>query len=492
MSVYRFDSHSPVDEVTVERSDGGGARGYLHAAEICEPACMERLKRKLEKEDLQWTPLWREGKPVLEVRGFGRKDENLLSILKEVGAISGPYTRKPLVSDLVGTTEKLNKRKLQASGLSYFIGDMSFMKYGYSEAFEGGKLVAPQDLLAGIFYALGSWFIALFGKGDKSDVQLRDLARTTLKEFKVKGVALPGKSSLHAAAESYNDGWFKKTIDFCEKFPSELTNGTFGLGGSMILWGSIRRLFALHRNPALVNDGGHSKGATILDIGLGAMTLMAGLISVFVKEEKIDPEEEKQHPKKGLARLWQKIKEKPLRIAGGALMISTLCHAGSTTWDLINTKKNLGSAFPAVRKRAQELKDNLFFRGVFVGSNLVAEGLMSTASKGHGSGVKTDTSLDRSAYAVMADLVLRSPEEQRESMLSMAAKILARKEHIGGDIPSIEEKIRAEMALMEKNPWNGAVEKPVIVTEAVHEEKDSNWRDRVNTPVLSQLSPVFS
>lgn len=518
MTVYSFGKDSPIDEITVIRTEGGGARALIHAREGTDPALLHNITRGMEKKDWQWTPMEVDGKPVLEVRGFGGKDNELLRTMDALGSFKGLYQTYTAPHELISNKEKFKKRTLQFSGFSYFVGDANFMIYGWKEAFNKlGKLVHPQDLLAGIFYAAGSWFVALFGKGDKSDVHLRDIARETLKTLNGKGIRVDQGAALQAVAETHNRGFGKRIKDFCEKYPAELTNGFFGLAGTMITWGSITKLRHYDNPPdytdrgIFINEHGrpskiaHNKTAIKMDIGLGLMSLFAGLVSIFVREERPDPD---APPKKGVARLWQKVKEKPLRIAGYALGISTLCHAASTVKDyrhagqlLAQYKKDSSFLVPEEVEDAKKIQSGLINRGIFVGTNLLAEFLMSISSKGHGSGIKTDPSLDNSTHAVMADLLLRTPEEKRETLLADIAKSISHKDHLGGRPEEHAAAIRKQMDGLKNSPWlqsaaSAPAEKavqsvalPVAEAMPAVKEKTPQWSERISIPDSPALSP---
>jgi len=492
VSIYRFGKNSPIDEISILRSTGGGACAYVHALENADPAILDRVKRKLEAEDWQWTPVCKDGKAVLEVRGFGRKDENLLSALKDAGAIIGGYSRQNLAENVTSSSAKLRQRTLQASGFSYFVGDANFMLYGWKEWRSGQS--SAQDFVGGIFYSLGSWFIALFGRGDKTDVHLRDIARSTMKELEGKGVAFSKESALHAAAEAQNNGLWKRFRDFCEKYPAELTNGSFGLAGAFITWASIEKLKKF--NP--LTKIGHDKTSIKLDIGLGLMTVFAGLVSVLIKEEKPDPNDP---PKTGFGRLWSNVKERPLSIAGSALAISTLCHAGSTIKDYRNAGMHLQKhertkSWLKIKEieEAKELRGSLVNRGIFVATNLLAEFLMAISSKGHGSGVKTDSSLDTSVHAVMADLVLRTPEPKREALIAEISRFLSSKDHLACKPEEVEAGIRAQLEGNKNNAWNKVV--PVLNTRkpigaSQKSERTTAWAKKMEMEQAPALQPAM-
>lgn len=488
MSLYHFENgNSPIDEMVIRHTDGGGTRAYLHARADANTAVLDNLKKALTQRHMQWTPIVDSDKPMLEVRGFGKDEEKqLLPILIAAGA-SGPRRKDPTPDDKLSFKDKLKKNTLKASGYSYFLGDMGFIAYGWKESLrEATKSAKYLDLLGGIFYAAGSPFIAFFGRGDKSDIQFRHLSYNMLRDFEKNGVDVPHDASIRAVANGHNSTPWKKVVTFCHRYPAEITNSIFAMAGAMIFSkGAIKYKEYLAKG---VKDG-KTGTPLLMDMGLGAMTMLAGLISVAVEEEPRKPEEPR---KTGLAGAWQFVKEKPLRAAGVALGISTISHAGSTYLAYKGAVKTL--ADPSAHtldelKEAANKKSALPFRALFVGANLTAEGLMAISSKGHGAGVISDISLDKSAYAVGADLVSRTPPEQREAMLDRVATFLSAKEHLGGEKKDIVKGIREQLASISENPWSGAIAKQRAQGNIPAPKESTHWQGRVAS---SQLEPAAS
>jgi len=471
LSIYRFNEQSLIDEITVQRSEGGGLRAYIHAREGTLPGKLGTIKNLLNAHEMQWSPVLAGGKPVLEIRGFGKDENGLLRLLGDNDFIIGGYEKKRTVGDVMSFWDKFRKNTLRASGYFYFVGDAGFFSYQWKESFTNGKLTNLPGLLSGVFYALGTPVIAFFGKGDKSDFQLKDLAYNTESELKRWGVEIPKDSAIRVIADGHNEGALKKFTNFLQRYPAEVTNSVFGMAGSMMIWAGIKDYRA----------NAKSKKSIFMDIGLGCMTVLAGLISVFVEEEAPDPDAPKKH---GIARAWQYIKEKPLRAAGAALMVSTVSHAGATYKDWKDSKAVLANtASHTAEEVAQATKHKKAIpgRAIFAFTNLSAEALMAVSSKGHGAGVKTDTSLDRSVYAVMADLVYRSPKEGRDLLLGNLSTYLSGKKRLGGHPADIENGIRDQLKALENNPWAGKVKSSPSPTKP---EREINWQARTSLSAL--------
>jgi hypothetical protein len=480
VSRYLFDNRSLLSEVSIQRSDGGGMRGYLYARDTIKPGQINLIKQTLTAQAMQWTPIFIAGRPALEVRGIDKDGIALLRALHGKEIIVGSYEKKPNVGDVMSFWDKFKKNTLRASGVFYFVGDMSFLFHGYRKSFDEktGKLLSLPSLLAGIFYAAGTPLLVLFGRGDKSDFQLRHMAHTSIEEMKKQGISVPEDSAIYAIADGHNSGMGRKTYNFFMRYPAEICNSLFGIAGGMMIWDGIKdhRLF----KKGLLKD---SKARIWSDIGIGIITLLAGVVSVFIEEEVPDPAAPKKH---GLARALQFVTEKPLRLAGILLGISTIGHTTSTV--ITYKQKKLTGADPG----------SLAGRAVFTVTNLIAEVLMAVSSKGHGAGVRSDTSLDRSAYAMMADLVQHSPQANKDVLLGKISDLLAQKNHLGGYSADIENGIRDQLKSLDKNPWAGGIVIPaqaevsarIPASAGMTKASQTNWQERIAIP--QALTPALA
>ncbi len=470
----------------VTHSAGGRHTAYIHAREGADPKSLEHIKYVLTENLMKWTPIEHDGEYVLEVRSIGKDGSKLLRLLDKEHAVYGNPRKEVNPENKIGLWQKMVHNTLRMSGLLYFIGDTNFLLYGWEKSFRedklhpGGKTFVPQPFLAGIFYALGSPFISIFGTGDKSDVQLRHIAFDTLKYLEGKNINVPENSAIRSVSHKHNSTLWKRMISKAERYPAELANSFFALAGSMLIWEGAKELKSPDR----------SKKSILLDMGLGTMTVLAGLVSVFVDEEPRKPGEPR---KKGLAGIWQWIEEKPLRTAGILLGLSSVNHAASTVIDYRNATKTLKDPNASAKESTEARKDRnaIFSRGVFVGSNLAAETLMALSSKGHGKGVESDSSLEPSTYAVMADMILRNPPDRRDQVLEMVSGYLSEKDNLNLDKEVIKSGIRGQIESMEHNPWLGipAQKKAESRTEEEnHSAQNNKWQNSVANSASSAIS----
>jgi hypothetical protein len=444
MSIYRFDESSAIKEVSIHRSKGGGIRAYATVSENANPAELAKIRNLLVERDMQCLPIKSWGENSLEIRGF-KKEDQILHLFKQHNSTLGKPTIKHTKDDSISLWDKVKKNTLKACGWMYLIGDLGWAKYTWDEAFDAnGKFTTPQGLVSALFYAAGSQVVGWFGKGDKSDFQLKELSYKLMGDLNKEGISVSKDAAIRAIAEGHNEGVGKRILNFFERYPAEITNSMFAVAGSMIFWTSAKDL--------LKGDSAHSKNSILLDMGLGAMTVLAGIVSVFIKEEAPDPNAPR---KTGLAGLWQKVKEKPLRVAGGALMVSTVSHGFSTIDDWKSATSTLKTATSGSDdfKEALKLKNSLPGRATFVTTNLIAEGLMAVSSKGHGKGVKSDRSLDYSLQALAADIVHNSEDDMKEVLIKYLSTLLTSKRYIVGDKDAMEKGIREQLEAMPENRW---------------------------------------
>lgn len=461
VTIYRFGNNSVIDEIAVRHSTGGGVRAYMHAREGADPAALAKIKNSLTTDSLRWAPVTHEGKPALEVRDIGRNGRKLLQFLAAQGATTGTAQKEANPEDEIKFKDKVRNNLLRLSGLLYTAGDIGFLYNGWEEAFENPKLRNPrelfnknnlsptgiQTLLSGIFYALGSPVMTFFGRGDKSDIQLRHLSYDALKFLESNGVKIPQNASILSVTYKHNANPWRLLKGKLERYPAEIGNSLFGLAGAMLVWSGIKR-------SHLIKQGKSEKSpiAARSDIVLGISTMLAGLVSL-IEEEPLQPGEPK---KTGFAGAWQFVKEKPLRMVAILLGISTVGHGTSTISDYMKARNIPQDATQEQREEIKRNAKGTTGRMVFTGTNLAAEVAMSFASKGHGEGVESDPSLKSTTYAVMADLIERSPPDTRNHVLELISDYLAKEENLNLPQDDVKASIIAQMQETQQNPWLGS------------------------------------
>jgi hypothetical protein len=461
VSIYTYPQGSVLDKVSIVRTEGGGVRAYLHAADGIDPQTLEKISQNLEPLGWQGTAIRMEGKDYFEVRGF-EKEENLLDYLKKNQFVLGsPEVVKDKKRSYL---EKIKNNKLFMCGILNTIADIGYYVYGWLDYFDPNhkKLETGkskwENIAAGFSYSAGSLVLLGFGHADKSDMQLKDISSKLLKFAIREGIEVHDKSAVESFAVDHKKGITDNISDTFHRYPSEIFNILTAMAGVFITTSAVRH----NEYP---NDPQKNKRHKILESILGVSTASSGFLAAFVKEKAHDPSKPKAH---GLAAVAQYFQEKPNRIAGYGYMISSGAHAINTIMDFREAQKNK-NGFGMLRHS---------FRGLFVTLNLAAEVILSLSSKGHGDGVKSDPSVDKTTYAMVADIIARQPESMREHLITdFSTNFLAHPDVLGGDPKVIASAIREQVAASLSNPWANARKESSNVGK--------NWQSKVMAPAAS-------
>src|SRR5688572_24554042 len=113
-------------------------------------------------------------------------------------------------------------------------------------------------------------------------------------------------------------------------------------------------------------------------------------------------------------------------------MLSTLCHGGSTILEYMNVRQNPASGYLF----------GILNRGSFVVTNLIAELIVAISSKGHGEGVETDASVQKSMVAIAAELIAKQSPEMHEQMIQAVTRFLGDPKALGSKDNDIEKEVR--------------------------------------------------
>jgi hypothetical protein len=440
VSIYSYSKSQLISDITFRTTENGSVRAYIRArAGVDRQDTGHALQAMLDKGYV-CTPFLLDDKPMLEVRGFG-KEENLLAALKPQLADEKPKITLE-AEDKLSTFDKLRKRTLQLSGLTYLIGDYGFMKYGYKEA---DKLV----MAAAFSYFLGTLSLVFYGRNDQADLQVRDLSKELEVFLCRQGTPLPKESALHSALEEKDKSLLQSAHEFGKRYPSEIFNTVTAIAGLFVAASSYRKMMA---KPIAGKDAKAISEAyqeAVMDLGLGVITAISGAFATVVKEKKPDPDEP---PKKGLEWLWQKIQSHPLAISGVGYSIATGCHALST-WKAYKEAKRVGD---------KERLASVPGRALFVGMALTSEFLLAISSKGHGEGVVSDTSVDKTALAIASDFIARQPEHQQKQLIEATTEFLGEGKHLALKNEEVAATLSTSVAALRSNPWMVTREKTPI------------------------------
>lgn len=424
MSVYTYPQSQVIDKVTFKKTEQGAVRAYLHANPKVGAEELQKIVETLHADGFVCTPFSEQGYHTLEVRKL-KNEPDFRHVLENKGWINGPSTYA-MADEKLSLKDKLGKRTLQLSGLTYLIGDWGFWTYNRKEADSLG--------MAGAFsYFLGTLALVFYGRNDQSDLQVLDKAKE-LEHFLASENIKPSEgSALHHVVQEKPKSIFQSFHEFGKRYPSEMFNSVTALAGVFVAASSIKKL----KDPTVL--GKHRLSAK-MDIGLGTATAISGTLATVVKEKKPDPDDS---PAQGWAWLKQQIQAHPLAIAGVGYTISTMCHAGSTIIDYKEAK----------RTGDKQKLDSVPRRGLFVGMALLSEFLLAISSKGHGHGVTSDNSVNESVLQLAANLIAAHPYEQQEKLIDSMAQFLSKPEILALKNDATKQLLTNHVELMRKNPW---------------------------------------
>lgn len=517
MAIYRYQPESLIDEFRILINESGGARAYLHAREGADSETLHAVKAAVDAKGWKCVATTYEGKPVLEVRGF-KKPEEAVSFIQDSEWSKGEPTVIAEATDARSKSEKWRNATLKAAGISYNVGDLGYMYYAVEKFRMKGKeykadvtaaeqlarrehqsfnvldnptLQGPRtskqllssealakakgdariynglnklDIAGGIGYAAGSTALTVYGGRDHSQNIIEDTSEKISRFLSQQQVDTHENSTLKHINTEPKRSFFGKLDRFMEKYPSETLNGIYVfVGGALTLVGMF------HVFEALKSGDKKALRTEIIETGLGFTTAASAIAGLTIKEKKPVEGEEK---KKGLGRVWQWIEEKPLRATG-------LGYAAATAFHAVGTVNKYRDGDAVIRK-------TIVGRGVFVAANIFSEAMLFFSSKGHGSGVKPDASVDQTIIAATADTIAHQPVERQEALIRQLSGYMAMPEIMGGKADEIAESLRKEMAALTTNPWSRHAlnETPAVTTVSPQHEPEVQkvLEKRADTP----------
>lgn len=458
LAIYRYKQGSLLDEVQILSNESGGLRAYLHAREDATPEQLAQVRTSIASLGWKAVPTQLDGRQVLEIRGF-KKRPVLEAALRDHGWVVEPPSVELQDNDRRSTQEKLSNGTLKFAGISYLVGDAAFMKYGFSKLAhpsqqdKTSRFFNKMDIGAGVGYALGSLSLMIFGSRDQSQNVIEAASKKVRNYARKEQIAVDDGTTLDNAA--FTERSFKERIRHTlAKYPSETLNSIYVGVGALLGMAATYRAVKYHQAGELKNFKDE-----LWDIGLGGVTATSALAGLVIKEKK--PDEEGKEKPEGLGKAWAWVQEKPLRATGIGFMAATLLHAKGT--------------YNKWKSNDLLTRNNAIPRGVFVGTNLLSEVLLALSSKGHGTGVKPDSSIDTTVISSTADLINRQPLEKREELIHQFAGYLASPEVLGGQADFHAAELRAQVEALNKNPWAEKNTPPAVAatsSDAVAPAKD--------------------
>lgn len=501
MSIYHYSGGSVIDEVTFVKSDGGSLRAYLHALPNTSEKTLNDISLAIAKRGWQIAPHTLDGKATLEVRGLDRNAQ-VNGVLFDNGWVKGKADITADKKDNSKIWDKLKKRSLFLSGVSFIISDTCFTIYGKQDK-------SPFNIAAGLSYMAGGIASFLFARKDTSDLQVKEIAGKMAKYMAEQNIEVPDNCSLKSISEDKDKGIIKTSDDFFRRYPSETMNVLFGVAGACVAAAALKnRVFAnpsakaieemLDKNrisfknlaPNLSEKGyekmaenevrKHMKTSGWLDVGLGSMTMASATFGNLVEEKSHDPDTARKH---GVAGIWEWIQERPLAITGVGYLVSTGFHT-------LSTIKEYKDGDSAGRKAVK-------WRASFIAWTIIGEVLLALSSKGHGKGVVSDKSVDESVISLAAELIAKQPVAQQSHLIDYMSGFLGREDVLAKKDDEVKDLLRTQVELIKKNPWARCKENLPDVAPAPENKifipptNKKDWQATVKSPT-QESSPAFS
>lgn len=445
LAIYRFQPDSLIDSLQIRVNDTGSARAYLHAREGAEAEELHAIQAAITAHGWKTVPTLHDGEPTLEVRGFTKPDD-ALGLLASHGWTLGTPTVQAQPDDTPTVKEKRAARTLKFAGYSYNLGDLSYLFYTVGPYLEHRKTMSPSDkvfgkidIASGIGYMAGSLALTRYGGRDQSQNTIRTAVQKIERYARKEGIVPQEDTALKQITTDKPKGLLDKIDIIGSRYPSEVLNSVYVFVGaciSAVAFYRGTREIPNHLTGALRSEAIAKRNAFRNDVGLGLITGASAIAGLAIKEKKPVEGEPGRHGIIGGALDW--IQEKPLRATGIGYMVATAFHARGTYKQF---------------KAGSEKPIYLAGRAVFIASNIFSELMLTLSSKGHGTGVKPDESIDRTVISATAELLLRQPEEKRLQLADQMAGYIASPEVLGGKAEDVAERLIKHMRAMEKNPW---------------------------------------
>ncbi len=412
MSIYKFPSQSPVQEVLFHHANDRPPIALLTAAEGATADQLSVIRRAMGSGGWNCVPVTVGGKDQLQVSGF-QKEQQLLSFMRnyhfcegepEFVAEAGDHAKRSV-------SEWLQDKSLELSGWSYIVGDVSLLASGIMSG-------RSKEIASGLFYTAGGAILARYGNV-KTEHHLKEVAEITGEYLQKQAMELPEDCGLFSIMKEKKDGVLPTIDRFLTRYPSQATIGIYSLGSISMLQSGLK----------------HGK---FLDVGYGGVATAANAAAILLPEKCKRDQHEVPASGSPVNQWWNWMQEKPLRMVGAAYMVG----AGL-----------LGmSAY-------REYKDNpkqrsYIFKFVTAASYLIGDALIAISSKEHTNADGTfDKDEQRRIEALVAEAISRQPKELQMPLLHNVAGFLADQKEMSGTSMSIAKSLEEQLMRMSNNPW---------------------------------------
>lgn len=485
MTIFTWGNNPYLQKIQTMPLDKKAVEATLYIAPSLPKEGLASLSNMLRSMGMSVIPEVADNQLVLHVLGI-KNENHIIGALEKNGFVSSAQRQKQK------SPEEPKKRRnpfrviqdisLVLSGYIYMVGDAALV-------WSGIKRKDTNELMTGLAFSASSVVLARYGKKSASQT-FDELYDGMLREFVDSGVEFPEAEHISAQELGKRKGIVAHTEKFLYDHPAEVHAAFNAYAGY--------HSFRAGRNLAKTDRAaGFNKSMA------GAVLGSSFLVGLLVPEKKktaeaptldkisaalpdnakagdiwLKPDEE---PKgfigkltSPLKRLYSKVEEQPLRVAGYGAIVNNLFLAASGLTERKNSKarlqelqeaKNtLGTAFnnENALKEAKRNQNNWAYTMTAAGSYIAANGLLSISSK---DGNSSESAISK-LYAATAAILVNQPHEVQESMINKMAFHFAEQKEISLQPDEIATCIRDKMDRLRNSQWmDSGLEKPKVRTD---------------------------
>ncbi len=294
--------------------------------------------------------------------------------------------------------DALKDKSLKAAGYALLAGDTALIISGIM----GGRY---KEAASGLIYAAGGLFCSKYANPD-AEKQLRMMGMKLGEYLRKEGVEIPHEPTVEKLVKP--GGLIENTEAFLYKYPSQMMNACFAVGGTQLMASGIQ----------------HGKH---WDTMAGACVVSGGLGGILVSEQTPDPDKKPAHGPLAKAVSW--FQEKPLRISG-----------------VLYGLNNPALIMSGIKEyKANPANKSYMFKFLTAASYMMGNTLLCMSSKENsGSQAQGDEALDKLATAA-AQILAAQPREMQHSLMQHMAGFLASQPEATKKAPEIEKLMQEKM-----------------------------------------------
>lgn len=296
-----------------------------------------------------------------------------------------------------------SESKLDLAGYAYAAGDAALVISGLMDK-------NWNKAASGSLYLAGAGVLARYGR-EKGDHQIKELCHRLRSYLDENKIVLPEKGEL-AQTLQRRDGLWQRIERFLYKYPSEILNGLFTIGGVKLFqagWKTDNKWLA-------------ASGAFVT----------AGALAGLLIPEKQDGE---KPPEGAVAKAWSWVRENPLPIAGSLYMA------------------NNATTIMAALKDRKTNPENKSYMMLFVTSACyIAANLWLTHShKTQSKNAHKDDTVTAKLEDVAARVVAAQPESMRAKVIEDVSHFLAKQPEIQLHAGEIAKGLQERIEVLARN-----------------------------------------